>query len=243
MPIEVAIPKYVQVVNAVQARIEDGTYPPGMMIPSETELMREFQASRPIVVRAFDLLRQDHWIEARQGKGRFVLGPPARSAGRDRGKAYALLNGGEGASVHVLSAGPVLTPARVASALGVDQGTAVIARQRLVVVDEVGPVELGTTYIPIQLAAGTQVSDRAPISEGVLQHLARVKGVIFDHVAERLSARLPTTEEAKLLDIGRREPVLGAVLTVCDRTAQPLLAVDLVLPGSRHELQDVFALN
>src|SRR5690348_15067878 len=82
VPIEVAPPKYVLIVNAVQQRIESGTYPAGVMIPSETELMREFGASRPIMVRALDLLRQDGWIESHQGKGRFVLGRPARASRR-----------------------------------------------------------------------------------------------------------------------------------------------------------------
>lgn len=242
VPIEVAPPKYVVIVNAIQERIENGTYPPGWTMPSEAELMKEFDASRPTVVRALDLLRQDGWIESHQGKGRFVLGQPARASRRAREHTYTLLDGDE-AATKLLEAGPVLAPPRAASALGIDSGTPVVARRRLVVVDGVGPVELGTAYVPAELASGTDVGASSPLSEGVLQHIARRKGVRFDHVTERISARLPTVDEAGVLEIGRRDPLLTVLLAVCDRTGQPLVALDVLLPASRHELEDVFPLT
>jgi GntR family transcriptional regulator len=243
VPIEVATPKYVVIVNAVQERIENGTYPPGVMLPSETDLMKEFGASRPIVVRAFDLLRQDGWIESRQGKGRFVLGRASRASRRAREHPYELLDGAETAGTKLLEAGPVKAPARAASALGVEPGTPVVARRRLVVVDGVGPVELGTAYLTENLATGTDVGSSTPLPEGLLRHVAQRKGVEFDHAAERISSRLPSADEAGLLEVGRRDPLLTVLLSVCDRAGKPLLALDVLLPASRHELEDVFPLS
>jgi DNA-binding GntR family transcriptional regulator len=240
VPIEVSPPKYVLIVNAVQERIESGAYPAGAMIPSETELMREFGASRPIVVRALDLLRQDGWIESHQGKGRFALGPPTRGTRRGRDRTYTLLDGAETAHTTLLSAGQVPAPPRAATALGIEPGTPLVARRRLVVVPDVGPVELGTTYIPLDLAAGTAVGSPEPLPEGLLSHLTKHGGVVFDHAVERVSAKLPTAEEARLLEVGRRDPLLSVLLAVCDRTGRPLLAVDVVMPASRHGLEDVF---
>lgn len=243
MPIEVAPPKYVVIVNALQERIEKGSYAPGAMIPSETELMREFGASRPIVVRALDLLRQARWIESYQGKGRFVLGPPARALRRPREHAYAVLGEAETGQVRVLAAGPVPAPPRAASALGLAEGAPLVARRRLVEVDGLGPVELATAYLSAELAEGTAVGSLEPLHEGLLKHLAARKGVVFDHAVERVSAKLPTAEEARLLDVGRREPLLSVLLSVCDRAGVPLLAVDVLLPASRHELEDVFPIG
>lgn len=243
MPIEVAAPKYVVIVNALQERIESGAYPSGAMLPSETELIREFGASRPVVVRALDLLRQDGWIESRQGKGRFVLGRPARAGQRTRERGYAILDAVEQPASTVLAAGTVPAPPRAASALGVDPGTPVIARRRLVVVDELGPVELGTAYVPVDLADGTDVGGKDPLPDGLLRHVASRKAVRFDHVSERISARLPTAEEASLLDLDEREPVLTVLLSICDRTGTPQFAVDLLLPVSRHDLEDVYPLD
>jgi GntR family transcriptional regulator len=243
VPIQVAPPKYAVIVNAVQQRIENGAYPPGAMLPSETELMKEFGASRPIVVRAFDLLRQDGWIESRQGKGRFVLGRTARTSRRAREHPYELLDGAETAGTKLLEAGPVKAPPRAASALNVEPGTPLVARRRLVVVDGVGPVELGTAYLREDLAAGTDVGSSTPLPEGLLRHISQRKGVEFDHAAERISARIPTVEEAGTLEVGRRDPLLTVLLSVCDRAGTPLVAVDVLLPASRHELEDVFPLG
>ncbi|MEV4772618.1 GntR family transcriptional regulator [Micromonospora humida] len=243
MPIEVAPPKYVVIVNAVQQRIEDGTYPLGAMLPSETELIREFRASRPVVVRALDLLRQDGWIESRQGKGRFVLGPPGGKEQRSGARRYGLLDDDERAESTLLAAGTVPAPPRAAVALGVEPGTPVVARRRLITVDGVGPVELGTAFLSVELAEGTGVGSEDTMPEGLLRHVASRKRLKFDHVTERISARLPSVEEAELLQVRKSDPVLTVLLVICDRSATPLLAVDVLLPASRHDLEDVYPLD
>ncbi|WP_326552146.1 GntR family transcriptional regulator [Micromonospora sp. NBC_01813] len=242
MPIEVAQPKYVVIVNAMQQRIDDGTYPPGAMLPSETELVREFRASRPVVVRALDMLRQDGWIDSRQGKGRFVIGRPGSASTRAR-ERYAALDQPEPAGSTVLAAEVIPAPPRAAAALDIEPGTPVVARRRLIAVDDLGPVELATAYLPVDLAAGTDVGGTAVLSDGLLRHLATRKGVKFDHVAERISARLPRDDEASLLKVSPTDPVVTALLSICDRTATPLFAVDVVLPASRHDLEDVYPLD
>lgn len=88
-------PKYVVIINALQQRINNGTYPPGGRLPSESDLIREFGASRPVVVRALDLLRQDGWIESRQGKGRFALSRPGGTGQKPRSRRTGLRGDGE----------------------------------------------------------------------------------------------------------------------------------------------------
>lgn len=242
MPIESVLPKYALIVNTIQARIEDGTYPPDSTLPSETALIQEFRVSRPTVVRALELLRQQGWIDAHHGRGRTVRGRPAGDARRAHDRPYTLLDGSERADVRVLSAGPVPAPPRAAAILGIEVGTVVVARRRLVVAEEVGPVELGTAYVLEAVAAGTAVADPAPLDEGLLKHLSRRAAVTFDHVVERVSARLPTAEEAELLQIGERDSLLTSALAICDRSGRPLVALDLQLPASRHEFEDVFSL-
>ncbi|WP_426509498.1 GntR family transcriptional regulator [Dactylosporangium sp. McL0621] len=233
---------YVTIVNTVQARIEDGTYPPGAKLPSETELMEEFGISRPIAVRAFELLREGGWIYARQGKGRFSLGkPPAPREVPQH--VMALLSGEVDGRVRVLDAGEEPAPSRAAWALGVDEGTPVVARRWLVQVDGVGPVELGTAFVPLDVAAGTDVAVLRPLRAGLAQHLATRRGVELDHATQRISARAATAEESRLLEVGRRECMLTALLAIFDRQQRPVLALDVVLPPSRQELEDAFTLR
>ena len=237
VPIEVSPPKYVVLVNTIQQRIEDGTYPVGAKIPSESELVAEFGASRPIVVRALGILAQDGWLESVHGLGRFVRGKPidARKAPEH---ALVLLDREETAGVTVLSAGPVLADVRTAGALGIEEGVPVIHRTRLVVADA-GPVELSTVYVPVETAAGSKVGRKPAIGEGLLRHLSG-HGVQFDHGTERISARMTTADEARHLQVTRREPVLSVLVVVYDRAGEPVLAVDALIPPSRHELESTF---
>jgi GntR family transcriptional regulator len=59
LPLDVTSPRYVVIVNTLQERIEDGTYPPGSMLPSDAQVGDEFKVSRVTVVRALSILAQD----------------------------------------------------------------------------------------------------------------------------------------------------------------------------------------
>jgi GntR family transcriptional regulator len=243
VPLEFAPPKYVLMVNAIQERIGNGTYPAGTMIPSESQLMAEFGASRPTVVRALGILQQDGWIEPRAGVGRFVRSRPSMTARQAPSRAVELLAGDEAAGVKLLKVGPVLAPQRAASALNVPAGSPLIARERLVVAEEVGPIELATTYVPVELAARTDVGNGMPLHEPLLDHLTRRAAVTFDHATERISARRPDKAEAQLLDMDPAGTVLTLLVTVFDLSGTPRVAVDAILPASRHELEDAFPLR
>lgn len=243
MPLEFAPPKYAVLVNAIQERIENGTYAPGTAIPSEAQLMAEFDISRPTVVRSLGILQQAGWIDAQHGRGRFVRARPPQGPRQMPEHAAGVLDREETAEVQLVSVRAVVAPDRAAAALGIEPGTAVIARRRLVVAKEVGPIELGTVYVPVELASGTAIGERAPIKGGVLRHLAKTKDIEFTHATERIAARPATTEESKLLQLGGRECLLSLLVTAYDRAGKPRLVVDVLIPTSRHELEDAFPIN
>uniref|UniRef100_A0AAU3I2L3 UTRA domain-containing protein n=1 Tax=Streptomyces sp. NBC_01393 TaxID=2903851 RepID=A0AAU3I2L3_9ACTN len=65
----------------------------------------------------------------------------------------------------------------------------------------------------------------------------------FDHVTERVSARLPSQEEADLLAMPQREPVLSVLVVACDVAGQALQVTDVLLPADRQELEDTYRLG
>src|SRR5258708_13489115 len=77
MSFEYAPPKYAQVVAEIKRRIESGEYAPGLLLPSEHQLVDSFGVSRPTIVKALSALRQDGWIDTQLGRGSFVRGRPA----------------------------------------------------------------------------------------------------------------------------------------------------------------------
>jgi GntR family transcriptional regulator len=223
MGFDYAPPKYAQVVAEIQKRIERGDYPAGSLLPSEHQLVNEFRVSRPTIVKALSFLRQDGWIDTQQGKGSFVRGRPAL-AGAERTRPADDALG---------------APAYVTALLGLDPGSKVFLRQRLLSNDG-EPVELASVWLSLDLASGTALASPELLGESIRHHLQAKKRVRLDHAMERISARKPTAEEAGLLRMAPDSPVLNVIVTGYDAMATPLLVTDLVLPGDRHEIHDAY---
>jgi GntR family transcriptional regulator len=242
MAYEVAAPKYVRLAQTLQGRIEDGTYPPGSLVPSENQLVQAFGMSRPTVVRALELLKRDGWLESRQGFGTIVRGRPEVVEQKDRRGREALERDESAAPGRLVEVAQVPVPPRVASLLGVPERTKVLVR-RLLIEEDGEPVELSSSYFPAGLAEGTGLADPVPIPEGQRAHLEARKKIRFDHVTERVSARLPESGEAELLGLPDGVPVLSVLVVVREASGQALQVVDVVLPADRQELEDTYRLN
>jgi GntR family transcriptional regulator len=240
MPYEYTPPKYAQVIDELRRRIESGEYAPGSLLPSEHQLSEEFQIARPTVVRALRVLRQDGWIETQQGKGSFVRGRPALAGLESTRPGEEALNRDEGREPgEPVETGMVLPPARVAALLAVPDGSEVLSRRRLLRYDGEAS-ELLTWWVPWPVAEGTDLADPEPLHGGVRAHLARRKGIRIDHVLEQVTARHPTAREAKLLGVTRTAPMLTLYVAARDASGTPVLVLELVMPGDRHELEDAY---
>ncbi|PSM41707.1 GntR family transcriptional regulator [Streptomyces dioscori] len=242
MAYEVEPPKYVRLAQTIQGRIEDGTYPPGTRVPSENQLVQAFGMSRPTVVRALELLKRDGWLESRQGYGTIVRGRPEVVEQRDRRGRGALERDESQVSGRLIEVGHVPVPARVASALGLPKRAKVLVR-RFLVEEDGEAVELVSSYFPAGLVEGTELEASEVLSGSLREHLETRKKVRFDHVTERVSARLPDGGEAELLELPGGVPVLSVLVIACDTSGQALQVVDVLLPADRQELEDTYRLN
>ncbi|MEU8344704.1 GntR family transcriptional regulator [Spirillospora sp. NPDC048832] len=243
MSLESVPPKYAQLVTELQRRIESGQYPPGSAMPSEHRLIAEFDVSRPTVVAALRVLRDQGWIDSRQGKGRFVRGRPALASLESARAGQVRLAGSETAIPgEVLAAGVVDAPNRVRSLLGLgSSGRAFLRRRRLLTADGL-PSELLSLWLLPDLAEGTSLTSDEPLKQGVRQHLESRKDVKFDHIIEHIVARMPTSEEADALSMRSATPVLVVYATARDAAGRPLMVIDTVLPADLHELEDAYPL-
>ncbi|TYC07311.1 GntR family transcriptional regulator [Actinomadura syzygii] len=234
-------PKYARVVLELRRRIENGDYPPGSLLPSESQLVREFAVGRTTVVRALQMLQQDGWITREHGRGSFVKGRPGPAGVRASRRGLALLDRPETQpGVTVVDVGQVDAPAEVAALLGLDGGSRVLARRALTVRDEIAS-DLVTCWFPPELVYGTDLDQPGPLPVGLRDHLRTVKDLRVDHISERLTARLPTAGEARLLQIKKSEPVLVMVAGMHDASDVVRFVAEVVMPGSLHELEDVYS--
>lgn len=243
MGFEYTPPKYAQVIEELQRRITSGEYQPGSLLPSEHQLSAEFSIARPTVVRALRVLRDNGWIETQQGKGSFVRGRPALADMAPARRGQAELDRDEAREPGELTgAGPAVPPKRIAALLGVRPGAEVVRRQRLARFDG-DASEIITWWLPPELAEGTGLADPAPMRGGIRAHLAKRKGTRIDHVVEQVTARHPDPREAELLGIPPDAPVLAMYATFRDAAGQPVLVLDIAMPGDLHELEDAYQVS
>ncbi|WP_049558925.1 GntR family transcriptional regulator [Nonomuraea sp. SBT364] len=240
MSLESVPPKYAQLVQALQRRIESGTYPPGSLLPSEHQLIQEFSVSRPTVVAALRVLREQGWIESQQGKGRFVRGRPAMASVEQKRPGQAYLTRPEIDSAgEIVEVGAVTAPNRVGVLLDAQPKSKAFVRRRLIT-REGEPTELVSLWLPLELSEGTDLTSGDPLRQGFREHLQSRKSVRFDHIVEQITARLPTAEEAKQLGMPKNVPLLVVFGAVRDASGRPLAVVEVLLPADRHELEDAY---
>jgi DNA-binding GntR family transcriptional regulator len=70
------LPQYKQIYEDLRARIADGAYVSGDLLPSENDLCVRYNVARLTVRKALEQLVSDDFIIRRQGKGSIVKGTP-----------------------------------------------------------------------------------------------------------------------------------------------------------------------
>jgi GntR family transcriptional regulator len=66
-------PLYVQLADILRSKINNGDYPPGKLIPSETHLQQEYDLARDTVRAALDVLREEGLVVTYPGRGTAVV--------------------------------------------------------------------------------------------------------------------------------------------------------------------------
>ncbi|WP_345024876.1 GntR family transcriptional regulator [Actinomadura keratinilytica] len=233
-------PKYVRILEVLKERIQDGTYPVGERLPSETALVQEFAVSRPTVVRALNDLELLGWIEREHGRGSFVKARPSDEPEDRLRLGLAVLDRQEKAdSVRLVEAGRRSAPGWVATRLGLAENAPVVLRRRLGVHEGVIS-DLVSLWAPLDIASSGPLGQSAPLTVPVRRLLTMAAPGRLVRVTEAISARRASGEEAKLLELAPGDPVLSVVASVLDSTGRTVLVLEVALPGTLHELTDTY---
>jgi GntR family phosphonate transport system transcriptional regulator len=195
-----------QILQAIEAEIAGGARPPGERLPTEAALAARFAVNRHTVRRAMEELEARGLVRIEQGRGSFVaegvldytLGPRTRFSEIIRRQNRAP----EG---RLLRVAEQPAEAALAEALGLRRGRPVIVVERLGLADG-RPVLIGTHHFP----ASRFVRLPALLAEdpSISAALAACGVPDYRRQVTRVTARLPTPEEAALLQQARTRPVL-----------------------------------
>ncbi|MFF4831567.1 GntR family transcriptional regulator [Streptomyces sp. NPDC001315] len=135
----------------------------------------------------------------------------------------------------ILHAGEVPASADVAGLFGIPEGEPVVARRRLILLDD-QPNELTDTYYPIGIARGTGLAGTAKIPGGAVTLLAEL-GHVGVLVREDVTAAMPEDEERAVLRTAPEEPVLRLTRLTLDRDDRPIQVDRMVMPALRQRLR------
>lgn len=237
-----------RVANELRTEILRGDLAPGAKLPSENTLAERFGVTRVTVRKGIALLRSEGLVITHQGKGAFVRERPnvsLRQTGtnyRER-RATGVSNYNAEAAAQGQRARQVIrevaeTPAgeEVASRLGVEAGTPVLARRRLFTVDG-SPMQLVDGYYDFDLVAGTPIAEPRLIRGGVNAVLEDPTGPIRRRIVqfvEDLDVRMPTPDETEQLEIPSGVPIARVIRTAYDSSGKALEVLVSLVPCDRH---------
>jgi GntR family transcriptional regulator len=201
-------PLWLQLRLLLRRQIEDGSLTPHAKLPSEAELCLLYDVSRTVVREALAKLVADGRIYKIKGKGAFVAKQKddEEFIGTTMGLWEELLGKGHDVRTVVLEQALMEPTERERVALRLDSDERVVRIRRVYRVDG-SPAILVNTSLPSHIVPGLE---RAPLENRSLYETIRQRYGLVPVRAERwLEAALPSREEAALLDVPLRTPLIG----------------------------------
>jgi GntR family histidine utilization transcriptional repressor len=227
---------YARVKQHLKDRLAAGDWPPGVLMPSEAELVVQFGVSRMTVNRALKELQAEGLVDRVQGVGSFAAQLHKVSSTlrlRDLHEEIAERGHQHSAVVDLQAeerAGPAL-----AAQLGLAPGAPVF-HTRIVHLEDGLPLQCEDRYV-----------NPAEAPQYLAQDFTRITPTSYLFEATQLwraqyaiEAGAPTASEARLLGIGATDACLVIVRRTFSR-AGPITLARLVHPGQRYQIEGQFS--
>ncbi|NKC31501.1 phosphonate metabolism transcriptional regulator PhnF [Falsiroseomonas selenitidurans] len=197
-----------QISQRLERDIATGAHKPGGRLPTEAELASEYRVNRHTVRRAMEELEGRGLVRIEQGRGSFVaedvvdyrLGPRTRFSENIRRQNRE--PGGR-----VLRIVEIAAETGLAEQLGIRRGRPVLVVERMGLADG-RPLVLGTHHFPASRFG--RMAELLRANPSITAALAACGVPDYRRRVTRITARLPTPEEADLLQQSRNRPVLVA---------------------------------
>ena len=207
-----------QIASHLQQDIGAGTYPPGGRLPTEAELSQQFAVNRHTVRRALEELSRSGLVRVEQGRGSFVAEDVIEYAVEPRTRfSEWIKRHNKEPSGRILELKEMVADSQVATGLGIRAGSRVVMLERLGFADD-RPVSLTNHYFASNRLRGMLEALRT--TSRITDALSAVGISDYLRQTTRVTARLPTGEEAELLRMPRNRPLLLAENINVDRAGQ-----------------------
>jgi GntR family transcriptional regulator len=245
-------PMYRQIAEDLRGKIETGEIPPRAQLPTEIELMEQYDASRNTVRDAIKLLTARDLVETRAGQGTFVVERISPFVTTLTSDLETGRGGGEGdvyiAEVAACGRTTVSSVPRIevqqvgaamADALRINEGDQVVSRHQQRFIDGTA-FSLQTSFYPMSLVqrGATRLIEATDILQGTVAYLADTLGVKQVAYRDSLTVRAPDETEAQFfrLPADGRVPVLEVYRVAFDEEGNRIRLTITVYPVDRNRL-------
>ncbi|MFF8958778.1 GntR family transcriptional regulator [Streptomyces sp. NPDC014894] len=237
---------YLQVADALRARIKAGEWGVGDKLPSRARFAEEYGVGQSVAQRAMERLIIEGLLEGRAGSGTYVRRPrerlrmvrsrhrerrgesPFRADMREQGRAGAWESRSEARTP---------APESIAERLAIAPGDLCVRTAYEFLADG-QPVQLSESWEPMAVTGGTPVvlPEMGPYAgAGVVERMRSI-GVAVETAVEVPRPARATQEQANLLGIS-----VGDLITLIERTyydaeGRPVETADIVVADVRWEI-------
>jgi GntR family transcriptional regulator len=202
-----------EIVKELQKRILQGFYAAGQRLPSEREIAEELGVSRVTVRAALLRLQAENILDIVPRGGAFVRSTGAKAiiaSGPELKQSGSFIRAmeqqGRQTLVRFLEPSSIIPAGNeIGAKMNADPGVSVLRRYRVHLVDRV-PYRILDSYYLASLLSDLLGKDEGyiPLFKWLREHA----GVRAAHARERLNCRMPSAEEAALLNISRGQPII-----------------------------------
>ncbi len=223
-----------QIAAALRDRIRRGDWAPGERLPSIPAIAQMYGVAKQTVQRTVDQLRVEGLLITKPGSGTYVRGTRRKLNRLSRGR-YGIQRGYHADLAaryrqQLVEVARAAAPAEVADAFGVPSGTELLVRRHLVRTQD-APVEVGASWLRVADARGTSLERPEAFGRPLYQEVEEVTSRRYRSATDQVTARLPTREEAELLQIRPDTPVLHLLHVAYDERHRPIEVAVATWPG------------
>ncbi len=217
------MPKYEEIANIIRQRIKQGLYPANTLLPNQTDLVQEFDASRMTIKKAITILTMEGLVLSRRGAGTKVLdhsfwNKSTAPADQYRGMSRDLADIGKTLSSKIITFEVTFPTPEIKERLMLADQQPVYKIIRLRIIDGVNSV-LEHTYMPVSLVPG--LTDDV-LAQSIYTYLKENLHLTFAGAFRNIQADKADEYDQQYLDCAPTDPVLEVEQVVYLDNGQPI---------------------
>lgn len=237
-----SVPMFRRIAEDLRARIESGELGPGQQLPTQLELVDQYEVARMTVRQALNELVNEGLVISRRPQGLFVR-DRKRMVYRPQSEFHrapsdvmdrfmgAITEEGRTPS-QVIDVALRKPPIEVQQRLNIGPESTVVVRSRTRSIDG-EPFNINDSYFPLDIVADSEITSPSDIARGASQVLSEL-GHTQVRAIDEIYVRAPKPEEVSRLDLAPGTPVALHICTGVTADDRPVRCVLNVLPGDRH---------